>query len=274
MLYSYHELKEGKSCYKTWSEFLWGRGIDNTDSRPSLNLSLFAYWLGILIWVQIVPPPSDGDPMFGSLNEQYYQGYQNKTQVAVSTMKGSIPDGIPNSFNSMIYLSLEVVTGILLYDTIFFFIHYAMHECKFMAWLTRHCEHHKATKNLEARHVLRHSLTDGILQVLVNIAVQRRTPWGRIKSRFARILHNVLVTLMLTESHSASTYPKLFRGWCVGVREHRNHHLSKYNKFVMERKLKKGYEGEKKSGIDFHRYQQFFGHWDYMRFKYMHRKQL
>merc|ERR1712038_3232 len=104
-----------------------------------------------------------------------------------------------------------------------------MHECKFLSTIFQHHEHHKATKNLEARHVLRHSLMDGTFQVLVNIAVQRHTPWGYVKSRLARALHNIIVTAMLTESHSASSYPNLFRWWCVGVRDHRKHHLGRDN---------------------------------------------
>jgi sterol desaturase/sphingolipid hydroxylase (fatty acid hydroxylase superfamily) len=74
-----------------------------------------------------------------------------------------IPDGILNSAQGVAYLAIEVVSGIFLYDTIFFFIHLAMHACKFIAKICKHHKHHKATKNLEARHVLEHSLFDGVL---------------------------------------------------------------------------------------------------------------
>ncbi len=283
MIYSYYELKEGKSCYRNWSEFLWGRGIDKADTRPSLTMSLFAYWVGILIWVQLVPPPFDGDVHNdATFLHQLFTTKNDIATVATATAATaataaatvasatanqiSIPDGLPSSFQSIIYLLSEVISGIVLYDTIFFFIHFAMHECKFIASLTQHFEHHKVTKNLEARHVLRHSLMDGILQVLVNISVQRRTPWGRVKSRFARCWHNVFVTMMLTESHTASSYPNFFRWWCVGVREHRNHHLNKYYKLL--KRNDDNAEGRKGS-FHFHRYQQFFGHWDYLRLQYM-----
>merc|ERR1712232_406000 len=70
MIYSNYELKEGKSCYRNWAEFLWGKGVDKNDARASLNMSLFAYWVGILIWVQIVPPPSsDTVQHFSSIRE-------------------------------------------------------------------------------------------------------------------------------------------------------------------------------------------------------------
>jgi len=246
MIYTHFEFKEGKSSYKSWREFLWGKGIDHIDARPSLNMSLFAYWVGVLIWVNVVPPPTLMSVPGGDNNNNPRQYIQH-----------SIPDGIPTSISSLSYLLLEVVSGILLYDAIIFFIHLAMHECPYIAWLTKHSEHHKATKNLEARHVLRHSLIDGSLQVLVNIFVQRYTPWGYVKSRFARVLHNLIVTMMLTESHSASSNPNLFKWWCVGVREHRNHHLGIYRK-------KESRDDKGKLHYHNHRFQQFFGHWDYL----------
>ena len=61
-------------------------------------------------------------------------------------------------------------------------------------------------------------------QVLVNICVQRTNPWGSTKSRLARALHNVIVTWMLTESHTCAPSPRVGRRWFVGVRRHRAHH--------------------------------------------------
>ena len=268
MIYSHYELVEGKSCYNNFSQLLFSKGIDKTDTRNSLSMSLITYWIGILIWVQLVPPPSSpiesvvGDDVYMHMPMSWNSTIHVHT-TTIPTTNNSIPDGIPNSLSTLSYLVTEVITGIFLYDTIFFFIHYAMHEFKIFAKLTNHREHHKAIKNLEARHVLRHSLIDGILQVLVNIAVQRHTPWGNVKSRLARILHNVIVTAMLTESHTASSYPNLFRWWCVGIRNHRNHHLG-----TAEGGRRSNDEGEVEFNSYYypHRhYQQFFGHWDYLR---------
>lgn len=268
LLYTHYEVVEGKSRYNDLSEFLFGwqekdgitrnedkaKGEDkgkgnNTekenDRRPNSIMSLIAYWIGILIWVQIVPPATDG----------------TETNITNNDNRG-IPDGIPTSLNSLAYLSTEVVSGILLYDTIFFFVHLAMHECRYVAAWTHHYEHHKPMKYLEARHVLQHSLPDGIIQVLVNILVQRFTPWGSVKSRLARMMHNILVTIMLTESHTASSYPNLFKWWCVGVREHRNHHLG------IHQGKGKDLGGRNNSHYHYpfhHRYQQFFGYWDALR---------
>jgi hypothetical protein len=89
---------------------------------------------------------------------------------------------------------------------------------------------------------------DGSLQVLVNILVQRRTPWGVVKTRLARGLHNFFVIWMLVESHSASNIPCIWRSLLVGVREHRLHHLGSTDPYGKN-----------------HRFQQFFGYLDELR---------
>jgi sterol desaturase/sphingolipid hydroxylase (fatty acid hydroxylase superfamily) len=210
-IYTFCELQSGTSSFKSFREFLW----TSKETGSFLMKSLLVYWLGILIWVRFVPSPGD------------------------------LPSGIPDSLSSFIYLATEVVTGIVQYDIYFFLIHWAMHECKYLNTLLCHKEHHTSRKMLEARHVLRHSFLDGSLQVLTNIAVQRYTPWGVVKSRLARALHNIILTWMLTESHSSAPYPNVFRRQFVGVREHRWHHLC----------------GDKTLGRC-HRYQQIFGYLD------------
>lgn len=214
-VYTCCELLSGTSSYKSFRDFLWSKGAEQ-DSRRSLMMSLVVYWIGILIWKHFVPSP------------------------------GELPSGIPDSLPSFTYLAIEVITGIVQYDAYFFLVHWAMHECKFLSVLLDHKEHHRARKTLEARHVLRHSFLDGSMQVLINIVVQRHTPWGSIKSRLARVLHNIIVTWMLTESHSPAPYPNIFRKHFVGVREHRRHHLC---------------DGDDEYGR-LHRYQQFFGYLD------------
>mmetsp|Transcript_712 Transcript_712/g.1134 ORF Transcript_712/g.1134 Transcript_712/m.1134 type:complete len:260 (-) Transcript_712:74-853(-) len=214
-IYTFCELQSGTNSCKSFREFLWS----SKETESFLTKSLLAYWIGILIWVRFIPSPP-----------------------------GDLPSGIPDSLSSFIYLVTEVVTGIVQYDFYFFLLHWAMHECKYLNILLCHKEHHTARKTLEARHVLRHSFLDGSLQVLTNIAVQRYTPWGVVKSRLARALHNIIVTWMLTESHSSAPYPNVFRKHFVGVREHRRHHLCGDGTFGR-----------------CHRYQQFFGYLDDLR---------
>ena len=69
------------------------------------------------------------------------------------------------------------------------------------------------------------------MQVLANIAVQRHCVWGPAKTRLARAIHNVVVTWMLTESHSASPTPNVTRRLFSGVRDHRKHHTHNARRF-------------------------------------------
>jgi sterol desaturase/sphingolipid hydroxylase (fatty acid hydroxylase superfamily) len=198
----------------------------NASYYGAVHKSMLGYWMGIYIWKCIVPPSATR----------------------------TIPDGMPTNMELLVYLMAEVVSGILLYDAWFFFLHWAMHEVPSLR--TWHARHHSHSSGVESRDVLRHSLLDGSMQVLVNIMVQQRTPWGASKSRCARALHNVLVVGMLTESHTASPVPNIFRRWFVGVRDHRLHHLGA---------LKTGAYGKH------HRYQQFFGYLDDARAWYSNR---
>ena len=175
--------------------------------------ALAAYWVGILIWRALVPAPphmEDGCP--------------------TSTAGGSLR------------LVVEVVYGIVAYDALFFCLHWSFHRFPACGRCARHTRHHSCGKtDLSAPKVLDHSLFDGTLQVLVNIAVQRHSPiYGASKTRLARFFHNVIVTFMLTESHSTAEWPKVFRNALFpGVRDHHLHHA---------------YGGPP--------YQQFFGHLD------------
>ncbi|KAJ8612888.1 hypothetical protein CTAYLR_002095 [Chrysophaeum taylorii] len=126
--------------------------------------------------------------------------------------------------------AMDLVFGVLAYDFAFYWLHRAMHSFPKFNALASHSTHHAPARKLRAHHVLEHSLVDGSLQVLTNVFVQR---WGVFgpKNFAARILHNVLVTYLLTESHAdldehsrwqgvASWFPRIFKG----VVRHRAHH--------------------------------------------------
>lgn len=212
MWYWYEERKRGLSRDKTLNDGIgYGQAFE----------SLVSYWIGVYLFKCIISPPS---PV--------------------------LPDGIPCNASDIFYLFAEVSSGIVLYDAGMFFVHWAMHQVPCLRRIhARHHEYPEAT--LEARDTLRHSLLDGSLQVLVNICVQRTTPWGMTKSRLARALHNILVTWMLAESHTASPYPYIWRRWCIGVRQHRLHHLGSLE-----------------------RHQQFFGYLDDSRTWWRHQQHL
>ena len=193
-----------------------------------MTQSLIAYWIGIFVWKAFVPPPAS-----------------------------TLPDGIPTDCRSLLHLMWEIVSGIVLYDFLIFFWHWATHEISILRSV--HRRHHTLLRpgQLESRDVLRHSLVDGTVQVLINIFVQRRILLlGAVKSRLARAIHNVAVTWMLTESHTASSEPRVFRrfGWLFrGIRDHRKHHL---------------YHHQKRRAKEFHPYQQFFGYLDSIRWNW------
>lgn len=127
---------------------------------------------------------------------------------------------------------LDLIFGVWAYDFLFYWLHRAMHRApKFGAWVS-HSTHHGPGKKVRAHHVLEHSVVDGSLQVLTNIIVQRYGVFGP-KNWVARLLHNVVVTYLLTESHAdldehstwqgvASYFPNLLRG----VVRHRAHHAN------------------------------------------------
>jgi len=173
------------------SKLQWDSGFIAAGSKCMLLVAGLSYWFGVAIWVQIVAPLKE------------------------------IPDGWPTCVTEACYLLLEVWSGIWAYDFIFSFIHLAAH---YFGW-EGHDYHHVKKQDMRARDVLTHSPSDGMLQVLVNILVQRHTPWGSVKSRIARAIHNIVVTWMLTESHTASPTPSVARRLFVGVRRHRMHHF-------------------------------------------------
>uniref|UniRef100_A0A6U3QQ77 Fatty acid hydroxylase domain-containing protein n=1 Tax=Ditylum brightwellii TaxID=49249 RepID=A0A6U3QQ77_9STRA len=190
-----------------WVNFYWHheriRGLSN-DKRfiPDGHYygawwyqSVSAYWIGIYILKLFAPTPSS-----------------------------QIPNRIPHSVSDLAYVLVELVAGVVAYDTIIFFVHWALHDVPVLRKFHR-THHHQHDGNLESRDTLNHSLVDGSLQVIVNILVQRTTPWGSVKTRLARALHNIFVTWMLVESHTSSPYPNIWRRFFVGVRNHRMHHI-------------------------------------------------
>lgn len=253
-MYWYHESKEGLARDDYNNRTMW------TISREFY--ALVAYWIGIGLFKVVIPPVA---PV--------------------------IPDGIPSNWIEVGYLILEIVIGIMLYDAIFFIIHWSMHEIPAFRFIhSKHHEHIRYVNNykgyrtdgtVECRDVVNHSLLDGSLQVLVNIFVQRNTPlskYGYIKTRLARVLHNIIVIWMLTESHCASPTPNIWRRWFIGVRQHINHHNhidcydNENNNSSYTKKTKKN-ESNRSKNIDVFatarpmtRYQQFFGYLDDIRF--------
>ena len=165
----------------------------------SAVLALLTYWLGIGLWVSVVPRP-----------------------VGAAS-------GCPHDMAEMVTLLAELVCGIMGYDFVLFCLHLLMHKVPAFGRCIGHGKHHRFSGDTGARkggafRTTDHSLADGAIQVLSNILVQRHTPWGSAKSRLARWLHNVIVIEMLVESHSNSKRPRLARALFSGVDGHHLHH--------------------------------------------------
>lgn len=149
----------------------------------------------------------------------------------------------PPSFSRLVG---EVALGIWAYDFIFYWIHLSMH--KWPQLPLGHMVHHEASGKhgegtatfLEPEHVVNHSLLDGALQVAVNIFVQNLPLLGCPKHKLSRLVHNVLVTYLLTEAHagldlpwgSHRVFPELFGG---ALRHEIHHRLHKccFHQFFM-----------------------------------------
>jgi len=98
----------------------------------------------------------------------------------------------------------DLFFGIWLYDLLFYSIHWAMHKTSWGPARKAHGYHHRMSNkkhSLNALETVQHSYADAFLQVAVNIIVQNISPFG-VKHTLTRLLHNLFVTYLLTESHS------------------------------------------------------------------------
>lgn len=129
-------------------------------------------------------------------------------------------------------LGAEVLCGIFLYDLAFYPLHWLLHNCPLRGVRALHGYHHRAGERaLTATETVQHSFWDAFLQVAVNIAVQQVSPFAPFggKHPLSRIIHNIVVTYLLSESHSGydlpwmshRLWPELFGG---APRHERHHH--------------------------------------------------
>lgn len=127
--------------------------------------------------------------------------------------------------------AVELMFGIFLYDLCFFPIHWLMHKSSWGQMRKVHGYHHRVSSHtLNSLETVQHSYIDGFLQVFVNILVQQITPFGGIgeKHVMSRLVHNVLVTYLLSEAHSGYDLPwmshRLFPEFLGGAPRHEKHH--------------------------------------------------
>ena len=126
-------------------------------------------------------------------------------------------------------LVVEVMVGVFLYDLFFAPVHLLLHKGPLKDMRAAHGYHHRHTSGaLNPVETVQHSYLDGGLQVMVNILVQHITPFGGHKHMMSRLIHNIIVTYLLTESHSGYNFGwmshNLWPGVLGGAPRHDGHH--------------------------------------------------
>ena len=126
-------------------------------------------------------------------------------------------------------LVVEVMVGVFLYDLLFAPVHLLLHKGPLKDMRAAHGYHHRhAHGSLNPVETVQHSYLDGGLQVMVNILVQHVTPFGGPKHMMSRLIHNIIVTYLLTESHSGYNFGwmshNLWPGVLGGAPRHDGHH--------------------------------------------------
>ncbi|GAB5354809.1 hypothetical protein AAMO2058_000151300 [Amorphochlora amoebiformis] len=120
-------------------------------------------------------------------------------------------------------LMAHICLSIFVYDLLFYFPHLFMHLNRNL-YKSIHCKHHTKRK-LCAVEVVRHTFIDGLMQVSANIITLNLLGLPA----FSRMVHNLVVTYMLTEIHSGYDMPWMLhnilpRGILAGSPVHEAHH--------------------------------------------------
>jgi len=125
---------------------------------------------------------------------------------------------------------MQVLTTALFYP-----FHSSFHQARAPSWRRLHGRHHEWARTEARAHngveTVQNSYVDAGIQVAINILVQNLSPWGLgCKHPLSRVLHNLLVTYLLTEAHSGYDLPfqshRIFPGVFGGSPRHEEHHQS------------------------------------------------
>lgn len=142
-----------------------------------------------------------------------------------------VPAASPVTPISAIEFLCEVGFGVVAYDFLFSWLHYAMHRV--FPHAIDHHQHHEIAEfsgnRLMASDTVNHGLLDFALQVAVNIVVQNIGILGLPKHKLSRFVHNVVVTGLLVESHAGYdgfwSSHRLYPGILGGAARHVEHHM-------------------------------------------------
>ncbi len=141
---------------------------------------------------------------------------------------------------------LEVFLSVLLYDVLFSVIHRSFHSSTApVSWQRLHLVHHdhyqRRDEPITIMVTFHHHLLDAMLQVGINAMLQQVVglalcpedveicPLPLARHTMSKLLHNIVVTYLLVESHSGQDLPFmshrwLFPDWLGGAPMHQRHH--------------------------------------------------
>lgn len=130
-------------------------------------------------------------------------------------------------------VALETCLGVFLYDLLFYPFHASFHQMRRWRWWRKlHVRHHRWAAEETVAHnaveVVQNHYVDAGIQVFINICVQNLALFGLRKHPLSRALHNLIVTYLLTESHSGYDLPfqshRVLPGIMGGAPHHELHH--------------------------------------------------
>lgn len=198
----YHELL---SYYVqcAWQAMRASPVVQHDSFEPLLASVAFAGWINMFrVWDKYLPVLHRYRLVSNRVKPDTMVGLDHGMRALVAYLlpllvfdavvkRRHLPDTAPSAAG----LVGQVVASIFVYDFGFFWVHLALHKWRPLAFL--HARHHTKTP-MNASEVVRHSLVDGALQVGTNIVTL-----NLLRSHpMARAVHNVVITYMLTETHS------------------------------------------------------------------------
>lgn len=198
----YHELL---SYYVqcVWQAMRASPVVQHDSFEPLLASVAFAGWINMFrVWDKYLPVLHRYRLVSNRVKPDTMVGLDHGMRALVAYLlpllvfdavvkRRHLPDAAPSAAG----LVGQVVASIFVYDFAFFWVHLALHKWRPLAFL--HARHHTKTP-MNASEVVRHSLVDGALQVGTNIVTL-----NLLRSHpMARAVHNVVITYMLTETHS------------------------------------------------------------------------
>mmetsp|Transcript_28656 Transcript_28656/g.48938 ORF Transcript_28656/g.48938 Transcript_28656/m.48938 type:complete len:278 (+) Transcript_28656:3-836(+) len=213
-----------------------------------LAVAAFVVWIAFFEALHLVLPNAAEHRLDGRAPVRPLHGFGpeiHKSVVPAAAYLGSIAVfhhfhlgpllfGVKPAFDAPSFgrVVTEVASGVLLYDMLFYSFHWSFHSSRAPRfWKRLHSRHHRWAATETSAHnaieTVQNSYVDAGIQVAINICVQQFSPWG-YKHPLSRVLHNLMVTYLLTESHSGYDLGfmshRLFPGVFGGAPRHEAHH--------------------------------------------------